>query len=110
MNSARRTAVATGVLFLMPHVTSIPALWLRDPVLKDPSFILGTGPDTPILPVALLDVLPALSAVGTAVAIYPVVRRQNAGPALGGVGLRTLEGPVIATSGRRSPGRGDAAD
>ncbi|MFI7482403.1 DUF4386 domain-containing protein [Kocuria sp. M1R5S2] len=96
MISARRTAVATGVLFLISHITSVPALLLRDPVLNDPNFLLGTGPVTPILLAALLDVLLALSVVGTAVAIYPVVRRQNEGVALGYVGLRTLEAAVIA--------------
>jgi hypothetical protein len=96
MSSTRRTAVATGVLFLLSHVTSIPALLLRDPVLNDPNFIVGGGPVTPVLLAAFLDVLLALSVIGTAVAIYPVVRRQNEGVALGYVGLRTLEAAVIA--------------
>jgi Domain of unknown function (DUF4386) len=95
MTSTRRIAVATGVLFLLTHLTSIPALLLREPVLNDPDFILGTGPVAPILLAAFLDVLLALSVVGTAVAIYPVVRRQNEGVALGYVGLRTLEAALI---------------
>lgn len=96
MSSIRRTAVATGALFLISHITSVPALLLRGPVLNDPDFVLGTGPVTPILAAAFLDVLLALSVIGTAVAIYPVVRRQNEGVALGYVGLRTLEAAVIA--------------
>lgn len=96
MTSTRRIAVATGVLFLLSHVTSIPALLLREPVLNDPNFVVGPGPDSPILLAAFLDVLLALSVVGTAVAIYPVVRRQNEGMALGYVGLRTLEAALIA--------------
>lgn len=97
MSSTRRTAVATGVLFLLTHVTSIPALLLRDPVLNDPNFIVGGGPVAPVLLAVFLDVLLALSVIGTAVAIYPVLKRQNEGVALGYVGLRTLEAAVIAT-------------
>ena len=37
----------------------------------------------------------ALAGVGTAVALYPVVKRQNEGVALGFVGSRTLEGAAI---------------
>jgi hypothetical protein len=96
MTSTRRIAAATGLLFLLTHVTSVPALLLRDPVFNDPDFILGTGSVTPILLAAFLDVLLALSVIGTAVAIYPVLKRQNEGVALGYVGLRTLEAAVIA--------------
>ena len=38
----------------------------------------------------------AIAVVGTAVALFPVVRRYNEGLAIGYVGLRTLEAAVIA--------------
>ena len=37
----------------------------------------------------------ALAGIGTAVALYPVVKRQNEGVALGFVGARTLEAATI---------------
>jgi hypothetical protein len=43
----------------------------------------------------LLDVVNALAAIGTAVAVYPVVRRQNESLALGFVTTRTFEAGVI---------------
>jgi hypothetical protein len=88
----RRTAVTAGVLYLITHVTSIAAVVLYGGFLDDP---LGPGGDTRVLIGGLCDVLLALSVVGTAVALYPVVRRSGEGLAIGYVGLRTLEAAVI---------------
>ena len=43
----------------------------------------------------VLEIIVALAGIGTAVALYPVVKRQNEGVALGFVGVRTLEAAVI---------------
>jgi hypothetical protein len=97
MDSLRKTALVGGALYLITFVTSIPARVLFGPV-KDPNFILGTGvADTQVLFAGLLDVLLAFACIGTAVALYPVVRRQNEGIALGFVGSRTLEAAIIVT-------------
>ena len=53
--------------------------------------------DTQVLFAGLLDVLLAFACIGTAVALYPVVKRQNQGVALGFVGSRTLEAAIIVT-------------
>ena len=45
----------------------------------------------------LAALLLALACIGTAVALYPVVKRQNHGVALGFVGSRTLEAAIIVT-------------
>ena len=42
-----------------------------------------------------LEVIVALAGIGTAVTLYPVVRRQNEGAALGFVAARVLEGSMI---------------
>jgi len=97
MSSLRKTALVAGALYLITFVTSIPARVLFGPV-KDPAFILGTGvADTQVLFAGLLDVLLAFACIGTAVALYPVVKRQNEGVALGFVGSRTLEAAIIVT-------------
>ena len=44
---------------------------------------------------AVLEMIVALAGIGTAVALYPVVKRQNEGVALGFVGSRTLEAATI---------------
>jgi hypothetical protein len=94
MDSLRKTALVAGVLYVITFV-SIPTLVLYGPVLGDPNYIVGSGPDTAVIIGAILEVIVALAGVGTAVALYPVVKRQNEGVALGFVGSRTLEGAAI---------------
>ncbi len=96
MASSRKIAIAAGVLYLVTHVTSIGALVLYGPVLNSPDYVVGPGQDARVILGALLEVILALAIVGTAVALFPVVKRQNEGIALGYVGLRTLEASVIA--------------
>jgi hypothetical protein len=94
MSSLRKTALVAGLLYVITFI-SIPTLLLYNSVLLDPNFIIGTGPVTPVIIGAILEVIVALTGVGTAVALYPVVKRQNEGVALGFVGSRTLEGAAI---------------
>ncbi len=96
MTAMRRTAVVAGVLYLVTHVTSIGGLALYGPVLSKSDYIAGSVTDTRVLLGAFLEVILALAIVGTAVALYPVVKRQNEGVALGYMGLRTLEAGIIA--------------
>jgi len=94
MNSLRKTALVAGVIYLITFI-SIPTLSLYGPVRNDPNFILGPGPDTPILIGAVLEVIAALACIGTAVVLFPVVKRQHEGVALGFVGARVLEAATI---------------
>jgi hypothetical protein len=94
MSPLRKTALAAGVLYLLTFV-SIPILFLYDQVRHNPKYILGPGPDTAVLVGGILEIIVALAGVGTAVALYPVLKRQSEGRALGFVGTRTLEGAGI---------------
>jgi len=94
MDSLRKTALVAGLLYVITFV-SIPTLVLYGPALSDPNYIVGPGPDTPVIIGAILKVIVALAGVGTAVVLYPVVKRQNEAAALGFVGSRTLEGAAI---------------
>jgi hypothetical protein len=96
MDSVRKSALVTGVLFIVTFLTSIPALGLYGPVLDNSRYVLGAGADTRIFVGALLEVLLAISGIGTAVAIFPVVRRQNESIALGYVAARIVESTIIA--------------
>lgn len=95
MDSMRKIAFAAGVLYLITFITSIPALILKDPLLNDPNFILGSGSETGVVWAGFLDVLVALSCIGTAVVLYPVARRVSQTAAIGFVASRLLEGAII---------------
>ncbi|GAA3605481.1 hypothetical protein GCM10022419_107890 [Nonomuraea rosea] len=95
MDSMRRTALIAGVLYLITIVTSIPALALYGPVLNDPNYIVGPGPDTGVLWGGFLEVICVLACIGTAVVLFPVVKRQNEAAALGFVAARVLEAAII---------------
>ena len=94
MDSVRKTALVAGMMYLLTFV-SIPTLSLYGPVLRNPNYIVGPGPDTPILIGGILEMIVALAGIGTAVVLYPVVKRQNQTAALGFVGARTLEAATI---------------
>src|SRR5919206_595505 len=96
MNTTRKLAIATGVCFLITHVTSVPAAFLYDSILNRSNYVLGSGSDTQVVLGAFLEVICALGIVGTSVSLFPVVRRWSEGGALGYVGLRTLEAGIIA--------------
>jgi hypothetical protein len=91
--SQRKIAIAAGVLYLLTFV-SIPTLALYGPV-HDPNYIVSPGPDTAVIFGGILEIIVALACIGTAVALYPVVKRQNEGVALGFVGARVLEAGTI---------------
>ena len=81
-----------GVLYLITYVTSIPALLLYEPVLRDPvGYIAGGGHDKRILLGALLELLLILANIGTAVVIVPIMRRRSEELAIGYVTARIFE-------------------
>jgi hypothetical protein len=96
VTSTRTIATVTGWLFLITYVTSIPAqLVLYAPLLKDPLFILGSGPAPGISLGALLELILVVANIGTAVVLYPLVRRQNETIAISYVAARVVESTVI---------------
>jgi hypothetical protein len=85
-----------GVLYLITFATSIPALLLYETVLRHPvSYIAGAGHDKQVLLGALLELLLIIANIGTAVVIFPIVRRQNEELALGYVTARLVESTFI---------------
>ncbi len=92
MSLDQKRARIFGVLFLITFATSIPALLLYETVLRHPaSYIAGGGHDKQVLFGALLELLLIISNLGTAVVIFPILRRQNEELALGYVTARIVE-------------------
>src|SRR5438067_5189311 len=93
MDSLRKTALVAGVLYLLTFV-SIPTLFIYGPV-KSVNYILGTGPDTSAIIGGILEIIVALAGIGTAVVLFPVLKKQNEAAALGLVASRILESGTI---------------
>lgn len=93
MKDLRKHSLAAGLFYLLTFV-SIPTLALYRSV-RSPGFVAGPGPDGPVIVGVLLEMVVALAGIGTAVALYPVVRRQGEARAVGFVASRTLEAATI---------------
>src|SRR6266699_3304282 len=96
MTSLRKTALVAGVFYLITFC-SIPTLALYGPVKNHRDWVLGTGGHTGVLVGGFLEVIVALAGIGTAVTLYPVVKRQNEGFAFGFVTSRVIEAGLIFT-------------
>jgi hypothetical protein len=84
------------VLFLLTFATSIPALALFQPVLDDPvGYVTNGGSDNRIFFGAFLELLLIIANIGTAVVVYPILKRQNHILALGYVTARVVESVFI---------------
>jgi hypothetical protein len=93
----QQIARVTGVLFLITYITSIPAAFVfYPPMLDDPRYIVGAGADTSVSLGAFLELILIIANIGTAVVLWPVLRRQNEILALGYVTARVVECVFIA--------------
>ena len=93
MTSTRKTALMAGLLYVLTFV-SIPSLAIYGPV-KGANYILSAGPDTAAIIGGILEIIVALAGIGTAVVLFPVLKKQNEAAALGLVAYRILESSTI---------------
>jgi hypothetical protein len=92
MTRDQQRARIFGVLYLITFITSIPALLLYETVLRHPvGYIAGAGHDKQVLFAAFLELLLIIANIGTAVVIFPILRRQNEELSLGYVTARIVE-------------------
>jgi hypothetical protein len=97
MTSLRKKALVAGIFYVVTFI-SIPTLGMYSQVKNHTGdFILGSGSQNAVLFGCLLEVIVALAGIGTAVTLYPVIKRQNESAALGFVTLRVLEAAMIFT-------------
>ena len=97
VDATRKIALVTGILMIITFITSIPAqLVLYHPLLTDPTtYMHGSGADRAVSLGALLEVILVIANVGTAVVLYPIVKKQNEIVALAFVTERVLESVAI---------------
>jgi hypothetical protein len=95
MTSRSRTATVAGVFFLITEVSAIAGLALYQPALGA-NYLGGAGADGRVVLGAVCEFILIVACIGTAVTLYPVVRKQNEPVALGYVCGRLLEAGIIA--------------
>lgn len=96
--STQTLARLSGFLFIVTFVASIPPVAsLYVPALGDPAYVLGSGPDHALAFGALLEMILIVANVGTAVLLFPILKRQNEALALGYVTARVIESCFIAS-------------
>jgi hypothetical protein len=87
----RKLALIAGVLFILTFVSAIAGALLYNPVLDDADYIVGAGADTRVALGAVCELILIIANIGTALALYPILKRQNEGLALGYVAARIVE-------------------
>jgi len=96
MTSTRKTALIADLLFLATFVAAIAGALLYAPVLHPADYIVGAGTDTRVRLGAFCELILIIANVGTAVVLFPILKRQNESLALGYVAARLLECTFIA--------------
>jgi hypothetical protein len=82
-------------LFIVTYVTSIPAKAVLYPPLFEGDYITSAGQDTRVLLGAFLEAILIIANIGTATAIYTVIKRQHPNLALSFVAARIMESVFI---------------
>jgi len=86
------TARAAGVLFITATAASLLSTGVVNPVLHGSDYLVKlTRQQDQVTLGALFQLIAAFSSAGIAMTLYPVVRRQHQGLAIGSVGFRVME-------------------
>jgi hypothetical protein len=91
----RRTATIVGWLFIVTYVTSIAAKVALYPPLFEGNYVTGPGEDTRVLWGALSEAILIISGIGSATALYAVIKRQHPNLAISFVAARVMEAVFV---------------
>ncbi|MDF9840631.1 MULTISPECIES: DUF4386 domain-containing protein [unclassified Paenibacillus] len=97
MTQDRRNGIIIGIFYIVAAVTSIIAVISYEPVLSEQWYrAVADGYQTKVLLGVINDLLLVLTAVGTAVMLFPYLRRWNEHLALAYLCFRFMEAVLIA--------------
>lgn len=96
MTTDRKASFTVGTLFVITFITSIAAVLLYNPIVDVTSFLSQPESSDRLRAGALLDLLLIVANIGTAVVLYPVLRRQFPTASVGYVTARIMECVFIA--------------
>ncbi len=92
MESYRNTAIIVGVLFITATVTSILSTIFLGSTLNNANYLTSVFANSSQVIIGfILELIAALSAFGTAIMLYPVLKKHIESLALGYVGFRLIE-------------------
>ena len=95
----RKMATIVGVLFLVALVASILGGMLIDTVLGAPDYLLEiSSSETQLIFGSLLELVNGIAVIGIAVLLFPTLKKQDEGLALGYVALRLIEAAIIVAA------------
>jgi hypothetical protein len=89
MSQFRKNSLAAGVLYLITFVSIPSFIFYR--AVKSSNYLVSSGSDSSTGIGAMLEMIVGLACIGTALALYPVLKRQGQSRALGFVASRTVE-------------------
>lgn len=97
MNSNKKSARIVGVFFILAAVSAVVGLLLYDPILNNPDYLTtGAEHSNQVLLGVVMELILVISAIGTAVTMFPYLKRYNETIALWHVSFRFFEAVIIA--------------
>lgn len=97
INTHRPAAATIGVLFIIASVSAIIGGVLYGPILNNPDFLVkGLENRSQVILGTVMELILVLSAIGTAVGLFPFLRKYNESIALGHLCFRFLEAVFIS--------------
>ncbi len=95
MSSTRISSIAAGVMLIIATAAGVAAVGAFGSLLEGPDFSAGVAAHLDrIAAGATLEAVMGLACAGVSISVYPVLRRQTAGLAIGAVGFRLAEGVI----------------
>lgn len=96
MKSNRNIATAAGVLFIIAAIAAIIGALLYKPILNDATYIIqGQNHEVQILYGAFFEIITSIAVMGTALTLFPVLKKVNEVMAMSCVAFRLLEATLI---------------
>ena len=97
VHTDRRSATFVGIMFILATVSSMLGLfYFYPPILTDPNYLVnGAAHTNQVVLGALMELVLVVSAIGTAIGLFPVLRPYGERIALGHLCFRFLEAVVI---------------
>jgi hypothetical protein len=98
MNNNRQNATIVGILFILATVSAILGLYFYQPILSGADYLMnGAAYKNQIALGVLMELILVCTAIGTAIALFPVLKPYGERIALGHLFFRFLEASVILT-------------